>query len=97
MIDIRNIDFDYINSDCTEDNHYNQIFINDYLTSDNINSYDEISNNKYEEYYIFQTIFDKKEHFNEFYLRYSRNKESFIVGCLNAFSENLMMFFGNNL
>ena len=91
MIDIRNIDFDYIN-ECIEDNHYNKISINDYFTNDNINSFDEISNNKYEEYYIFKKVYDN----NELYLRYSRIKDSFIVGNSLVFSNSLMVFFGNN-
>ena len=97
MIDTRNIDFDFINSECTGDSHYNTIFINDYFNKDNIHSYDEISNNKYEEYYIYQKIYDNNELFQEFYLRYSRNKQSFIVGESNVFSENLIVFYGNNL
>ena len=92
MIDIRNIDFDYIN-ESTEEYHYNKIIINDYFNNDNINSYDEISNNEYEEYYIFKNVYDD----NSLYLRYSRMKDSFIVGYSNVFSANLMMFFGNNL
>ena len=91
MIDIRNIDFDYIN-ECIEDNHYNKISINDYFTNDNIHSYDEISNNKYEEYYIFKKVYDN----NNLYLRYSRIKDSFIVGNSLVFSNSLMVFFGNN-
>ena len=92
MIDIRNIDFDYIN-ESTEDYHYNKIIINDYFNNDNINSYDEISNNKYEEYYIFKKIYDN----NNLYLRYSRIKDLFIVGGSNVFSDSLMVFYGNNL
>ena len=91
MIDIRNIDFDYIN-ECIEDNHYNKISINDYFTNDNINSFDEISNNKYEEYYIFKKVYDN----NNLYLRYSRIKDSFIIGNSLVFSNSLMVFFGNN-
>ena len=40
--------------------------------------------------------FDIKEFESELYLRYSRNKDSFIVGEPNVFSDNLTMFYGDN-
>ena len=91
MIDTRNIDFDFMSNDFTGNSHYNKIFINDYFSNDNILSYDEISNNKYEEYYIFQQLYNN----DYFYLRYSRNKDSFIVGESNVFSNKYM--YGDNL
>ena len=97
MIDTRNINFDFISTEGTGNSHYNKIFINDYFNKDNINSYDEISNNKYEEYYIFQKIYDHNGLYHNFYLRYSRNKYSFIVGESNVFSNSLIINFDNIL
>ena len=82
LTDIKNIDFGFIYENNADIKIYqNKIFIYDYFSVDNICDYEQIINNKYEDYYIYQRVYNSINDTTglEFCLRFSRNKNNFIV------------------
>lgn len=82
LTDIKNIDFGFIYENNADIKIYqNKIFIYDYFSVDNICDYEQIINNKYENYYIYQKVYNSINDMTglEFCLRFSRNKNDFIV------------------